>query len=301
MRTLRVQLTDECNLHCVYCCHEGTKNDYSIIKNKNLITFIRSCHDVLGIKRVKFTGGEPLEYDQNIADIISNIQLNDISFSIVTNATNFAKFSALVDAAPNLEVTISLPVPKRLDYVDVYQQLTGAHDKFTIFNNVINCIDYMIDRHRLFKINYVLCRGINTDDKYIQEMLQFAAEHPNLQLRFLETAVNATNNDRHQMDRLVFSAKNFEETLDRLGVNNKINDTRSFSEYNINNTTIKLIKFFCSNSCTECPKDKTSLWLTSTGTMKMCSFLPSSTTIKNWQYSKLTEQLEVDIASRINN
>lgn len=52
IKTLRIQLTEECNFNCVYCCHEGTKNEFSILKNRNLEAFIRAAYDVLGIKRV---------------------------------------------------------------------------------------------------------------------------------------------------------------------------------------------------------------------------------------------------------
>ena len=307
IRTLRIQLTDECNLNCVYCCNEGTKNDYSIIKNTNLIRFIHACYDVLGIKRVKLTGGEPLEYDESISDLIKNVNRKGIDFSIVTNATDYSKFSSLLDKSPELEVTISLPVPinkeYRLKYVDTYKKITGALDAHTAFGNAIKCIDYMNSKNKPFKINYVLCKGINTSDEFIKEMIEYANENSNIRLRFLETVVNATNNSNNRMNRFIFPCRDFEQILKNLGyadaVNNKINDTRSISEYKLNNSLVKLIKFFCNNSCNECPSDKTSLWLTSTGAIKTCSFLASSSMIKNWQYAKIAEQLTRDVLSNM--
>ena len=108
IKTLRIQLTEECNLNCVYCCHEGTKNEFSIIKNRNLESFIRAANDVLGIKRIKFTGGEPLEYDEDICKLIENVNRPEIQYSIVTNASHYDKFMSLLENFPNTEITVSL-------------------------------------------------------------------------------------------------------------------------------------------------------------------------------------------------
>jgi len=59
---LRVSLTDRCNLRCIYCMPEEgivkkTHND--IIRFENLEKVI-SAFTALGIKKVRFTGGEPL-------------------------------------------------------------------------------------------------------------------------------------------------------------------------------------------------------------------------------------------------
>lgn len=296
IRTLRIQLTDECNLRCVFCCNEGTKNAFSIIKDKNLVRFILACYDVLGIKRIKFTGGEPLEYDGSIPNIIKCVNRSDIAYSIVTNATNYTAFNNVMSSDSNIEATISLPVPPSIEYAHLYKKITGAYDEVKAMREVFRCIDYLMEKKKRFKINYVLCNGKNTDEQLIGKMIDYINDKPNIQLRFLETAVNTTNNKNNRMSQYVFSVKDFENILVKLGygdsVRNKIYDSRSYSEYKINNSKIKLIKFFCDISCVECPQDKTSLWLTSTGTIKRCSYLPSSSPINDWRYEKIAKQLE---------
>ena len=296
IRTLRIQLTELCNFNCVYCCHEGTKSDFSILKNRNLISFIRACHDVLNIKRVKFTGGEPLEYDENINNIIKEVNREEIKYSIVTNATKYETFRRLIEECPHTEATISLPIPPNLNYINTFQNITGSNLPKIHFNNVIECINYMLGRNEKFKINYVLCRGENTSKEYINEMINFALSNLTINLRFLETAVNSTNNQEGIMRRYVFNQKDFENILCELGyeesVKNKKLDGRSSCIYDIKGIQIKLIKFFCSYNCEECPEDKTSLWLTSTGDMKFCSYKRTSMSVKNWKYSEITKQLD---------
>lgn len=297
IKTLRIQLTDECNLNCVYCCHEGTKSDFSILKNRNLRSFIRASYDVLGIKRVKFTGGEPLEYDESIFNIINNVNRPEIQYSIVTNATNYGNFRSLIDSVPKMDVAISLPIPPNETYISTFKRITGAIDAKKSFRNVVNCIEYMLEESKEpFKINYVLCRNMNTSSVYIKEMITYAQNHPSIQLRFLETAVNSTNNQRGRMSRYVFSQIDFENILIGLGyrksVLNKFDDMRSSCRYELDGCTIKFIKFFCNNDCDECPEDKASLWLTSTGCVKQCSYRNSSSRIDNWQYNRIANQLE---------
>lgn len=295
IKTLRIQLTEECNFNCVYCCNEGTKNEFSILKNRNLEAFIRAAYDVLGIKRVKFTGGEPLEYDEDLCKLLRNVDRPEIQYSIVTNATNYSKCRKLLDEFPNIEITISLPVPPSEKKIDSFKQITGAINERHAFRNVINCIENLLETRSAFKINYVLCKNMNTSSDYIKDMIRYAQQHPQLQLRFLETIVNSTNNKNNRMSRFVFTQMDFETILEELGygdsVRNKILDRRSSCIYDLDGCAVKFIKFFCDNDCEDCPEDKTSMWLTSTGCVKMCAYRSFSTPIENWLYNRIAQQL----------
>lgn len=296
IRTLRIQLTEECNLNCVYCCHEVTKSEFSILKNRNICAFIRASHDALGINRVKFTGGEPLEYDENICDLIRQVNRPNIQYSLVTNSTHYDSFVNLINNCPNIEITISIPIPPNTNHLSTYKNITGSINEKAEFDNVLSCISYMVQKNIPFKINYVLCKNMNTSPENIKEMILYAKAHPSIQVRFLETAINCTNNQGGRMEKFAFTQGEFEKILDFLGykvsVLNKIEDKRSSCIYDIEGCNIKLIKFFCNNNCHICPEDKTSIWLTSTGEIKQCSYRIISHPIDNWQYNKITKQLE---------
>ena len=59
---LRISLTDNCNLRCIYCMEE--KNNTFLKKEDKLTNdeiYKIVCESAkLGIKKVRFTGGEPL-------------------------------------------------------------------------------------------------------------------------------------------------------------------------------------------------------------------------------------------------
>ncbi|MBO4288522.1 MAG: radical SAM protein, partial [Lachnospiraceae bacterium] len=67
---LRVSVTELCNLRCVYCMpEEGIKKraHCEMMTEEELILAIRTAAE-LGVKKVRITGGEPLE-KRNILSI----------------------------------------------------------------------------------------------------------------------------------------------------------------------------------------------------------------------------------------
>src|SRR5260370_21288275 len=62
LRSLRISVTDRCNLRCQYCMPEA---DYAWLPRESILDFeeIASLADaftLLGVDRVRVTGGEPL-------------------------------------------------------------------------------------------------------------------------------------------------------------------------------------------------------------------------------------------------
>jgi len=62
LRSLRISVTDRCNLRCQYCMPEP---DYMWLPRESLLTFEETAAIVdaftpLGVDRVRITGGEPL-------------------------------------------------------------------------------------------------------------------------------------------------------------------------------------------------------------------------------------------------
>src|SRR6187549_1874956 len=62
LRSLRVSVTDRCNLRCQYCMPEP---DYVWLPRESLLTFeeigvVVDAFTPLGVDRVRITGGEPL-------------------------------------------------------------------------------------------------------------------------------------------------------------------------------------------------------------------------------------------------
>src|SRR4026207_1979945 len=62
LRSLRVSVTDRCNLRCQYCMPEP---DYAWLPRENILDFeeigvLVDAFTALGVDRVRLTGGEPL-------------------------------------------------------------------------------------------------------------------------------------------------------------------------------------------------------------------------------------------------
>src|SRR6202030_4527906 len=94
LRSLRISVTDRCNLRCNYCMPQ---EEYVWLPREELLTFeeIARLVDVftsLGVKDVRLTGGEPL-LRRNLAGLVrmlaANPRIGDLA--ITTNGILFAE------------------------------------------------------------------------------------------------------------------------------------------------------------------------------------------------------------------
>ncbi len=115
LRSLRVSVTDRCNLRCQYCMPE---ENYVWLPRENLLTFeeiafLTELFSDRGIDRVRITGGEPL-LRNNVAELIKmlrqNSRIRDIAMT--TNGVLLSEQAqALFDAGLH-RVTVSLDTLK---------------------------------------------------------------------------------------------------------------------------------------------------------------------------------------------
>ncbi|MEK7150166.1 MAG: radical SAM protein [Patescibacteria group bacterium] len=119
---LRVVLLNNCNIKCFFCHKEGSGTISEKIQPINIIKAV-SVASMLGIKTVKFTGGEPLLYKE-LSTVISKIkELHpDVEISLTTNGIFLKEYiSDLLDAGLD-RVNVSL---QTLDPLKYYQ-ITGV-------------------------------------------------------------------------------------------------------------------------------------------------------------------------------
>ena len=72
--SLRMSVTNRCNINCFYCHHDGmlgTSNEMSVDE----IFRIASVSKDLGVERIRFSGGEPL-VRRDIVDIVNSFSIN---------------------------------------------------------------------------------------------------------------------------------------------------------------------------------------------------------------------------------
>jgi len=171
---LRVSVTQRCNLKCIYCHAEGEQAP-SKEMSADQISEILKISQTLGIKKVKFTGGEPLIRD-DIVDIINSVP-KGMESSLTTNGTFIANYAHDLKSAGLSRVNISIDTLNR----ERYKKITGKD----CLNSVLTGIESSLDAGLTpVKLNMVILRHINEDE--IDRFIHFIRSNRNLILQIIE-------------------------------------------------------------------------------------------------------------------
>ena len=175
---LRVSVTDNCNLRCIYCMSEKENN--FLKKNEKLtddeIYRVVKESANLGIKKIRITGGEPL-VRAGIVKLIGKI--NEIpgieEIYLTTNGI------LLGDKLEELKLNGLKGVNISLDSLekDKFNKLTRLGN----LNNVLEAIDKAIELGVKVKVNTVIVNDINKDE--IIDFVNITREKP-IDIRFIE-------------------------------------------------------------------------------------------------------------------
>ena len=165
---LRISITNKCNLSCMYCHNEGAEGCTCgpaghEMKPELICGIVREAAK-FGIRKVKFTGGEPL-FRKDFEDILSCLPpLKEVSAT--TNGILLEKRAKALKAAGLDRVNISLDtlIPEK------YEAITGA--SAVSLEKVIKGIDSAVEAGLTpVKLNMVLLKGVNDDE--IDSMMEF--------------------------------------------------------------------------------------------------------------------------------
>jgi len=175
---LRVSVTDLCNLRCRYCMPpQGVQfmTHDEILRNEEFVKLIDIFID-MGIKKIRFTGGEPF-VRKGFFDIISaTVKMHpEIELCVTTNGTLLENHIADLKKYNVKKLNISLDTMSR----EKFHSLTGAD----YFNEVINNIERSLSANFFdIKINGVLLKSTLEE---IDDFLDYFADK-NITLRFIE-------------------------------------------------------------------------------------------------------------------
>ena len=169
---LRVSVTDNCNLRCIYCMDEkGNK-----FLNKDEIYKVVKESAKLGIKKVRITGGEPL-VRPGVVSLISKIN-NIEGIEEIYLTTNGILLADMIDELSKnglKGVNISLDSLKE----DRFNKLTRVGN----LHKVLEAIDKAIALGIKVKLNTVIVNDINKDE--IIDFVNLTKEKP-IDVRFIE-------------------------------------------------------------------------------------------------------------------
>ena len=177
--SLRVSVTDRCNLRCRYCMPE---QEYVWLPKQSILTFEEIARLVrvftsLGVDKVRLTGGEPLlRHDlATLTAMLAGIPgVRDLAMT--TNGLLLAKHAAPLREAGLGRVTVSLDTlrPERM------RELARTDRHADVIAGIVAARAAGFDR---IKLNTVVIRGVNEDE--LADLIEFAQAHAT-EVRFIE-------------------------------------------------------------------------------------------------------------------
>ena len=169
VESIRISVTQRCNLRCFYCHREGEDTKHGKEMTPEEIHRAIEIAALFSIRKVKLTGGEPL-LRKDIIDIVQKIKSTRgvEEISMTTNGILLTKYAGKLKEAGLGRVNVSLDTlrPKR------FKQITGAY----ALGKVISGIQTAIKTDLIpVKINMVVLKDLNDDE--ISDMIQFTKEN----------------------------------------------------------------------------------------------------------------------------
>lgn len=181
MKSLRLSVTDRCNLACTYCMPEDgpdTHADKEEILSYEELTELTSVFVEMGVDNVRITGGEPLLRNElyKLADMLNDLPGLD-EVTLTTNGYYLAeKIDALVDAGLD-RINFSLDTMRKERFREISRRKG--------YDRVMEGLDALLNTPELHpvKINTVAIRGFNDDE--LIDFADWAVKHGQY-VRFIE-------------------------------------------------------------------------------------------------------------------
>ncbi len=174
-----MSLIDMCNLRCTYCM---PGEEYAWLPRDDILDVeetgrLVEAFTVLGVDKVRLTGGEPLmrrEVRQVVERLAGVPQINDIS--LTTNGVLLARHAEALAGAGLHRLTVSLDTLR----ADRFRELTRRDDLHHVLEGIDAARSAGLEN---LKINTVVTRGFNDDE--LAHLIQFGAE-VGAEVRFIE-------------------------------------------------------------------------------------------------------------------
>ena len=177
---LRVSLTDRCNLRCAYCMPpeglEWLPGD-EVLTGDEVVRLIRIGVTRLGIREVRFTGGEPL-LRRDLETIVTRTAAlaPRPEISMTTNGIGLARRASALRAAGLDRINVSLDTLRP----EVFRKLALRDRLPDVLDGLSAAATAGLTP---VKVNAVLMRGINDDEA--APLLAYCVER-GYELRFIE-------------------------------------------------------------------------------------------------------------------
>jgi len=168
LESMRVAVTQSCNLRCFYCHQEGELQQSNVEMTPEEIERIVSVAASFGVDNVKLTGGEPL-VRTDILEIVRRVKsvLGIREVSMTTNGVLLGEYAKRLKQSGLSRVNVSLDTlePRK------FAQITGAAAMEAVLSGIERAVEAGL---RPLKVNMVLLKGVNEDET--ADMIDFAVQ-----------------------------------------------------------------------------------------------------------------------------
>ena len=177
---MRLSLTDKCNLRCTYCMPaEGLEwlAKQAVMSAGEIVRIVRVGVDLLGVRELRLTGGEPL-VRADLVDIIAALRQEHpgLPISMTTNGVGLDKKAAALKTAGLTRINVSLD--------SLHEETFAKLTRRPFLDRVLAGVEAAWAAGLgPVKLNAVLMRGIN--DAESPSLLAWALDR-GYELRFIE-------------------------------------------------------------------------------------------------------------------
>ena len=173
--SLRITLTNRCNVNCIYCHHDGMRSSKNEMTPDEIYKICQIAKRI-GVRKIRLSGGEPL-IRKDIVEIVSKISsigFNDIS--ITTNGILLEKYAKDLKEAGLDRVNVSLDTlnPETYEFITKKDYLEAAK------KGILKSVEVGLYP---VKINMVIMKDINEHE--IKDMFNFCKDN-NMVLQLIE-------------------------------------------------------------------------------------------------------------------
>jgi len=269
--SLRLSVTDRCNLRCHYCMPE---DEYLWLPREDVLSFeeigqLAELFGEAGVGRVRLTGGEPLlrrDLPSLVAQLAARPWLRDLA--LTTNGVLLANAAADLRRAGLHRVTVSLDTLRR----DRFQRLTRV--------DALDAVLAGIDAVRTqgfpdLKLDTVVTRGDNDDE--IVDLVEFGRE-VGAEVRFIEY-MDVGGATAWRPDAVVSRREMLDRLSDRYGDLVPIDEASSApaARYRLaDGTTVGIISSTTQPFCRTCDRAR----LTADGVLLLCLYAQHGTDLR---------------------
>lgn len=271
LKSLRLSVTDRCNLRCQYCMPE---ENYVWLPREDVLTFeemaaLAGYFADLGADKVRLTGGEPLlrrDLPRLVRLLLQDRRITEIAMT--TNGILLAEEAPLLYEAGLHRVTVSLDTLR----AERFRQLTRRDE----FARVIEGIE-SVGRAGFtnLKLDTVVIRGFNDDE--LVSLIEFAT-HYRAEVRFIEY-MDVGGANEWSLDKVCSRAMMLEQLSRHFGMIEPLPERGAAPAQRFllpDGTTFGIIPSTTTPFCAQCDRSR----VTADGLWYLCLYATSGTDLR---------------------